>query len=320
VSGQQPFLWEQHCCLPLSRQANVAELRRYARPGGAFVSVNVASGPTSAASALDLLQFFHAEIAADPALSLARTIDDVHRSARDSAVVVAFDLEDSSPLEGDVSRVRQFYDLGVRTMLLTYNRRNAAGGGCLDDVDTGLSRHGREIALAMNEVGMVLDGSHCGPRTSLDMNETSPAPMVYSHSGLRWMHDHPRNITAEQAVRCARAGGVVGIPGVRHFLGDEESILDMMVRHVVALIDLVGPAHVGLATDYVFDQAELFAHIAANPGLFPTTGSPRGPGSYLPPEGLLRMQDALTAQGLPDDQIEGVLGGNFRRVAAAVWR
>ncbi len=315
-----PLLWEQHCCLPLSRKARLAELTRYDRPGGAYVSVNVGSHQQTAQDVEDLLAFFRRRIEEHETLSLASSVRDVDRAAASGATVVAFDLEDSAPLEGDLDRVRHFHDLGVRTMLPTYNRRNAAGGGCLDEVDTGLTDYGRAVVAAMNEVGMVVDGSHCGPRTGLDLSETSSLPMVYSHSCLRSLHDHPRNITDEQAAACADGGGVIGVAGVRHMLGVEGPLLDGMLRHVIRLIDLVGPRHVGLATDYVFDQESLLAAIAAFPDQYPPVWPPRGPGSYMAPEELLRVQDALSLAGLPDDEVDGVLGGNFRRVAAAVWR
>jgi membrane dipeptidase len=315
-----PLLWEQHCCLPLSRTARLGELARYDRPGGAYVSVNAGFYQQSAADVDDLLAYFRAEVERHPTLSLARSVADVDAAAAGNRTVVAFDLEDSAPLEGDTDRIRHFYDLGVRTMLPTYNRRNAAGGGCLDETDTGLTGYGRRIVEVMNDVGMVVDGSHCGPRTGLDLSEVSAQPMVYSHSCLRAVHDHPRNITDEQALACARGGGVIGVAGVRHLIGTEGPLLDGMLRHVRHLFDLVGPEHIGLATDYVFDQEGLLANIAAFPDRYPPVWPPRGPGSYLAPEGLLRAQDALALAGLSEAEVAGILGGNFRRVAAAVWR
>ncbi|MFE1981257.1 membrane dipeptidase [Streptomyces mirabilis] len=134
-----PLLWEQHCCLPLERCADVGELARYRRPGGSFVSVNVGYVPHSAEDVTGLIASWRQRIAADERLRLAASVDDVEAAGRAGDVAVAFDLEDSGPLDGQLDQVRHFYDLGVRTMLPSYNDRNAAGGGCLDEVDEGLT-------------------------------------------------------------------------------------------------------------------------------------------------------------------------------------
>lgn len=107
-------------------------------------------------------------------------------------------------------------------MLPSYNTRNSAGG-CLDAVDEGLTGYGRALVRELNAVGMVADGSHCGARTGLDLCEVSQLPVVYSHSGMRAVWDHPRDITDEQARECAATGGVVGITGVGVFLGPNDA-------------------------------------------------------------------------------------------------
>jgi Membrane dipeptidase (Peptidase family M19) len=121
------LLWEQHCCLPLSVTADLGELARYQRPGGSYVSVNVGYAPHSAADVLGLLAAFQYGAAADDRYVLVASVADVEQAHRRDQVAVSFDLEDSGPLEGDLGLVQQFYDLGVRTVLPTYNRQNAVG-------------------------------------------------------------------------------------------------------------------------------------------------------------------------------------------------
>ncbi|WP_433604930.1 dipeptidase [Dactylosporangium sp. CA-139114] len=309
-------LWEQHCCLPLTVGADVGELARYARPGGSFVSVNVGYAPHSAELVFAILDDWRRRIAADDRLRLVSGVGDIGSDG----VSVAFDLEDSGPLEGDLSRVRQYYDLGVRTLLPTYNERNAAGCGCLDATDDGLSAYGRDLVREMNAVGMVPDGSHCSVRTGLDLCEVSALPVVYSHSCMRALWDHPRNITDEQARACAATGGVVGIAGVGIFLGPNDPSMEALVRHIDYAVALVGPEHVGLATDYSFDHADLNAEMVANPSLFPECYTRWGPIRFMPPEGLLGVEAALLERGYPAEAVAGILGGNFRRVAALSWR
>ncbi|WP_083448688.1 dipeptidase [Actinoplanes rectilineatus] len=310
------MLWEQHCCLPLTRQADLGQLDRYRRPGGSYVSVNAGYAPSHGHDFVtDLLADWRPRIEADDRFRLVGDLDDL-----DSAqITVGFDLENSAPLEGDLNRVREFYDLGVRTMLPAYNNRNAAGGGCLDAVDDGLTAYGRDLIRELNAVGMVADGSHCGARTALDISDVTTKPMIYSHSCMRSLWDHPRNITDEQARACAATGGVVGITGIGIFLGPNDASLDAFVRHIDYAVELVGPEHVGLSSDFSFDADEVNAEVAANPELFPDWFTRWGPITFTPPEGLLAVEGALRSRGYPEDAITAILGGNFRRVAAACW-
>ncbi|MCX5239177.1 dipeptidase [Streptomyces prunicolor] len=315
-----PLLWEQHCCLALEKHADVGELARYRRPGGSFVSVNVGYAPHGTDDVTGLLASWRKRIAADDRLRLVASVDDIDAAARAGEVAVAFDLEDSGPLEGELDRVRLFHDLGVRTMLPSYNTRNAAGGGCLDEVDEGLTAYGRALVRELNAVGMVADGSHCGTRTGLDLCEVSQLPVVYSHSCMRAVWDHPRNITDDQAKECAATGGVVGITGVGIFLGPNDASVEALVRHIDHAVDLVGPEHVGVSTDYPFDEGDFNAMLEQSPELYPDCYTRWGPIDFMPPEGLLTVEGALRARGYPEDAVAAILGGNFRRVAAQVWQ
>jgi membrane dipeptidase len=284
------------------------------------VSVNVGYAPHSAADVLGLLAAFRHGAAADDRYVLVASVADVEQAHRSDRVAVSFDLEDSGPLEGDLGRVQQFYDLGVRTLLPTYNQQNAAGCGCLDISDTGLTGYGRALVREMNAVGMVADGSHCSARTGLDLCEVSQAPVIYSHSCMRALWQHPRNITDDQARACAQTGGVIGITGVGVFLGPNDASVEALCQHIDYAVDLVGPHHVGLSTDFPFDVDDLNAELAAHPHLFPESYTRWGPVNFMPPEGLLQVSGALEDRGYPASAITAILGGNFRRIAGQVWK
>ena len=313
------MLWDQHACLALLPDADVGELTRFARPGGVYTSVNVGYSRHSTATCLGLLHAFRAQVDAHPDLALAATVGDVRAAVAAGQVAVAFDLEDSGPLGGDLAMVRTFADLGVRTMLPSYNHANAAGCGCLDAVDTGLTAWGRALVAEMNAVGMVVDGSHCSVRTGLDLCVASTSPVVYSHSCLRSVWEHPRNITDEQARECAATGGVVGITGVGIFLGPNTATLEAMARHLEAAVELVGSDHVGVSSDFSFDADDFMAEIIAMPELFDESYTRWGPIQWIPPEVFVGLGAVLTERGWSDGDVAAVLSGNFLRVAEQVW-
>lgn len=320
------FLWEQHCCLPLRPTARVAELARY--PLGSYLSVNVGYSAQTKDDSLALLHQFRDEAGRDPRF---RLVDRVRDIGAPEVISLAFDLEDSRPLDGDLDNVELFYDLGVRSLLPTYNHANAAGCGCLDTDDTGLTGYGKELVRKLNQVGMFADGSHCSRRTGLDLAAHTGAPMIYSHSNFAAVWEHPRNITDEQALACAATGGVIGINGVGIFLGRNEPAaraerVAAIADHIRYGVDLVGIEHVGIGSDYSFDGQEFNDEIRDNPGAFSESYTKWGPLQWAPPEDLFGgsdvpgLDDVLADRGFTSAERAAVFGGNFARVAKQVWR
>lgn len=311
------LLWDQHACLPLQPDADVGYLRRFDRNGPTYVSVNVGYSPQSFDDSSLLLRRFRAAITDHPGLALATTPSDIEAAV--GRIAVAFDLEDSNPLDGDLDNVARFVDLGVRTMLPSYNHANRAGCGCLDTDDTGLTAWGRDLVAEMNSAGMVPDGSHCSVRTGLDLCEVSSKPVIYSHSCMRGVWDHPRNITDDQARECAATGGVVGITGVGIFLGPNTPTLEAMTRHLEYAVELVGVEHVGVSTDHSFDAEDFLAEIRDHPEAFDESYTWWGPIRWMAPEVFVTLGSHLAQRGWAADDITAVLGGNFRRVAECSW-
>jgi membrane dipeptidase len=313
------LLWDQHTCLPLREGTDLAPLNRYQTAGGAVLSVNAGYAPQRFADTLALLRHFHRAIEARPGLAVAAGLADVEAITGAGGIAVVFDLEDANPLDDELDNLAVLVEHGVRTLLPTYNHANRAGHGCLDANDGGLTGWGRAIVAEMNRVGMVPDGSHCSVRTGLDLCDVSTGPVVYSHSCMRAIWDHPRNITDDQARACAATGGVVGITGVGIFLGPNTPTLEAMTRHLEYAVELVGVEHVGVSTDFSFDHTEITEEMAANPQLFDASYTRWGPIQWMPPETWLRLGEHLSARGWADTDIAAVLGGNFHRVARQAW-
>ncbi|MFY2787266.1 membrane dipeptidase [Rhodococcus sp. KRD162] len=305
-------LWEQHCCVPLAHTADLSALARY--PQGSHLSINVGYSPHSKTEVAALCGEFRRQVLADDRLVM------VDADPVEGATTVAFDLEDSGPIEGDLANVEYVHGLGVRSMLPTYNFVNAAGCGCLDSDDTGLTSYGRDLVAEMNRVGMLVDGSHCSIRTGLDLAAVTQAPMIYSHSNFAALWSHPRNITDEQARECAQTGGVVGINGVGIFLGvngpaEADARVQAMADHIEYAVELLGVEHVGIGSDYSFDHEDFNAEMAAHPEAFSQEYTRYGPLQWVPPEGVASLPSVLAERGFDAESIAAVHGGNFARVA-----
>jgi membrane dipeptidase len=315
-----PFAWEQHCCLPLKADCDIAPLRRYQEVGVGYVSVNIGFAPHDLDDSMRVISSWRRQVLrAGDTFALVGTAAEIAQAQQAGRLVIAFDLEDTNPLGGELSMVQTYYDLGVRSMLLTYNGENLAGFGCHAPQDDGLTSFGRAVVDEMNQVGMMVDVSHCGYRTSMEAIERSSAPVIFSHSSMRGVWEHDRNIRDDQIRACAATGGVIGVNGVGIFLGDNDASPAAMARHIDYAVQLVGPEHVGIGTDYVFDNDDLSQELA-NTEIFPESYRNWDAYQFLAPEELPAVESELHGLGYSAEDVNAIMGGNFLRVAQAVWQ
>ena len=169
----------------------------------------------------------------------------------------------------------------------------------------------------MNRVGMVVDASHMGHLATMDVFEISKDPVIFSHSNPAGLRSHVRNITDEQIKACAGTGGVIGINGIGDFLGGTRS--EKVIEHIEYVINLVGPEHVGIGLDYVVDKQELMDYVTGNPDIYPADKM-KDFLAFVEPEQFPEFTELLYSKGYSEQIISGILGGNFMRVAKAVWK
>jgi membrane dipeptidase len=311
------LVWDTHACFRLDPNADVSELKRYRDSGVTFVSLNIGMDLNSFENTIQVLARYRSYTAAHrDRYVLAQTVDDIRRAKESGRLAIAFDLEGSDPLLGNLNLISLYYDLGVRQMLLAYNKDNRASGGCMEG-KIGLTDYGREVIQEMNRVGMMVDLSHMGDRATFEACEVSAAPVIFSHSNPGGLRQHARNISDEQIRACARTGGVVGINGIGGFLGGTSS--ELIVKNIEYVMDLVGPEHVGIGLDYVIDKQELIEYVEGHPDIFPP-GKIGDVLSFVEPEQFPEFTELLHQKGYSEEIIRGVLGGNFLRVAEQIWK
>ena len=222
--------------------------------------------------------------------------------------------------------VNLFHGLGQRVSQLTYNTRNLIGNGATERRDEGLSDFGVSIVERMNKVGMTVDVSHCGDRTTLDAFEVSKKPVLITHSNCRALvPGHPRLKTDEAIKKMAATGGVMGITGVRMFVkSDEPTTVEHALDHFDHVVKLVGVEHVGVGSDMDLDGYDDMPP-EENKRLRAGYKGSYGFREKIDIEGLDHPQrmfdltEGLIRRKYNDKDIELILGGNFKRVLAQTW-
>jgi membrane dipeptidase len=311
------LIWDTHACFPLKPDSDLTELQRYQSSGVNLVSLNIGMDMDSFENVMQVLARFRNYVAAHPEeYVLALTVKDIREAKATGRLAIAFDLEGSDPLLGNLNMISFYYDLGVRQMLLAYNKDNRASGGCMEG-NIGLTDFGKDVIREMNRVGMVVDVSHMGYRATMEAFEISTAPVIFSHSNPGGLRAHARNISDEQIKACARTGGVIGINGIGDFLGGTSS--ELIVQNIEYVMNLVGPQHVGIGLDYVVDKQELIDYITGHPDVFPPEKF-KNYLSFVEPEQIPEFTELLYKKGYSEQVISGILGGNFLRVAEQVWK
>lgn len=283
-------------------------------------------GPTVYEDALEFMGAYNGLAAEHPDLVMrVDSMKDFDALEKNGKIGFILGLQNSDHFR-TVADVRRFYHLGQRVSQLTYNSQNLIAGGSTDRIDGGISDFGAEIVAAMNEVGMVVDVSHCGDRTTLDAFEISKKPVLITHSNARALAPgHPRCKTDEAIRKMAAKGGVMGITAVRNFVKNEEpTTIEDYVNHIDHVAKLVGIEHVGIGTD-----SDLKGYDALPPKIYAMLREGYK-SSYAfrdkidiegmdHPQKMFDLTEALIRRGYSNDNIRAVLGGNFRRALGEIW-
>lgn len=295
-------------------------IKRYQQAGFTYLNIAVGGDLTSVENAIRYLarQRTHIREQADQ-LVLVETVDDIRRAKQENKLALGLWFQGAAPLAKDIHLIELYYTLGIRHILVTYNTRNEIGDGILEKPDAGLSLFGRRVIEEMNRVGLLIDLSHAGIKTSLDIMEVSKDPVIFSHSNASGVHAHVRNLTDEQIRAVAKKGGVIGISGMGLLLGEEKPTAKKWVSHIDYINQLVGSAdHVAIGLDLVHFKEMLPVFFEKSGLSYPKgyLGSMEG----LQPEQIDEIIEALLCEGYAEDQIEKIMGGNYLRVISRVWK
>ncbi|MDC3088762.1 dipeptidase [Alphaproteobacteria bacterium] len=255
-----------------------------------------------------------------------KSANDIIKAHSDGKVGIILGWQNTSAIEDDINKLQIFYDLGVRIAQLTYNTQNLVGSGCWEANDGGLSDFGKDVVSEMNRLGMVIDLSHVGPKTSSDTIKLSKMPVAYTHC-CPAIKKHPRNKTDDQLKEIANRGGMIGFASYTPFLPKgTDSNIDDCVEAMEYMINIVGENSVGIGTDWVQDQnIEFFEYLQKDKGTGRFVSTPY---KVVPPmpKGISKLSQfqnfglAMKKSGWKTKRIEKVLGQNWFLFFKEVWK
>lgn len=254
------------------------------------------------------------------------TAKEIRQAKRDGVVAFYANCQPESPAPRNLTAIDVAYRKGLRSFMLTYNRMDHVGVGCTERVDAGLSMFGVEVVEHCNDIGMIVDVSHCGHLTTLDACRHSKKPVNANHTSAKGVHSHARAKSDEALRAIADTGGVIGVLAVPFFLtSDPDPTVDHMLDHIDYIANLVGWQHVALGTDWPLQAPDELMRLTlstSNKSLgfrqqdqIDVTKRLVG---FDDCRDLPNITRGLVKRGYSDQQIKGILGENALRVFAEI--
>lgn len=256
--------------------------------------------PYALRTVLDMIDTFYSECEKNPdAIQPVTSYDKILKAVGEGKVAAMLSIEGADVIEGRLSMLRTFHRLGVRMVGLVHSLRNLLADGVTDArTGGGLSELGVQVVEELDRLGVVIDVSHLSDAGFWDLLEVAKGPVIASHSNSREVCDHPRNMTDEMIRALADRGGVMGMNFAPSFVHPSSPSVETLMDHVDHIVDLVGPDHVGLGSD--------FDGIPSTPvGLEDVTRMPR-------------ITEELVRRGYTEEDASKILGGNHLRLIKRV--
>lgn len=252
---------------------------------------------------------------------------DIDRARETGRTAIFFGFQNPSPIEDDIGLIEIVHQLGVRFMQLTYNNQSLLATGCYEAEDHGLTRFGRQAVAEMNRVGLVIDMSHSGDRSTLEAIDASSRPIAITHANPSWWHPALRNFDDNVLKPLVARGGMLGFSVYPHHLKDgPECSLQSFCQMVAEAAGRYGAAHLGIGTDLCQDHPDSVVTWMRNGRWSKQTdygeGTADAPGFPPMPEWFRDNRDfgniraGLTQVGFSEPEVDGIMGDNWYRFYA----
>jgi membrane dipeptidase len=260
-----------------------------------------------------------------PWLRKVTQVEHARQCKQDGVIGLYAHWQPITPAPRSLEAITQAYERGLRSFMLTYNRMDNIGVGCTERFDAGLSNFGIDVVRRCNEIGMIVDTSHCGHLTTMDACRFSKRPVNANHACAKALSGVARAKNDDALKAIADTGGVVGVVTVPFFLAKRRSsTIEVMLDHIEYIAQLVGWRHVSIGTDWplqaptdALEQTlhDEFIEHGFKPGEIDVTDRLDGFDDY---RDLPNITRGLVKRGFSDEQVKGILGENALRVFGEV--
>lgn len=260
----------------------------------------------------------------DANLMQVRNVSGIAQAKAARKLGVIFGFQDTEPLDDNLRMLTIHRELGVQIIQLTYNHTNRVGSGNLVPNDEGLTTFGREVVVEMNWLGILIDLSHCGPRTTLDAIEASAQPVAFTHANPFALCPHPRNKSDDAFKALAANGGVVGVVVFAPLLtGGPIATLDDYLQRIDYLVNLIGIDHVGIGPDFMEEMTpEVSAQALRGmpPEVVAKFRAVQSTQGFESIAACANVTAGLLARGYRVEDVKKIMGENWLRLYSQVWR
>jgi len=248
--------------------------------------------------------------------------EDIENAFKEKKKGIILNFQSMEHIGTDIDLVELYYMQGFRIMQLTYNYKNPVGTGCTARRDKGLTEFGLNVIDKMNELGIIVDISHCGIQTSTDALENSKDPIICSHTFSKKLYEHDRGKNDDLLKGVAEKGGYIGVLAVAGFLTtNPETKIDDWLNHVDYIVDLIGVDHVGIGTDFYGFSAPDNLAAKISEFLDILGFRPEHKASFLTKvkgfetyAQFPNFIEGLIERGYSDQEIQKIAGKNFLRI------
>ena len=255
-------------------------------------------------------------------ISHGNSYKDIDRAHKENKTAIFFGFQNCSPIEDDISLVQSVRDLGAVFMQLTYNNQSLLATGCYENVDSGVTRMGREVIKEMNQVGIVVDMSHSAEQSTLDAIDISENPIAITHANPFSWHESKRNKSDQILKALNDSGGMIGLSMYPHHLRNGTNCtIESFCEMVAQTTELIGINQIGIGSDLCLGQPDSVVDWMRNgtwtkskdygEGTKENAAFPIQPDWFKDARGFNNIEDGLKKIGFNDIEINGILGNNW---------
>ena len=253
---------------------------------------------------------------------LGKSFRDIEKAKNENKTAIFFGFQNCSPIEDDIGLVEKIYQKGCRFMQLTYNNQSLLATGCYEKNDSGVTNFGKETIREMNRLGIVIDMSHSGEKSTLDAIDISEKPIAITHANPNFWHKALRNKSNQLLKTLSDSGGMLGLSLYSHHLKNGSNCsLESFCEMTAKTCELMGVKNVGIGSDLCLNQPDSIVEWMRNgtwskkkffgEGSKDKPGFPKQPEWFIDARGFKNLENGLKKVGFNEEEVNSILGNNW---------